>query len=56
MRTVPNAPSCGDCHNGSGSTPDDIGMVPFDALGYHEVPVSVKSCTLCHDQKSLSWA
>lgn len=50
-----NAPSCSDCHNGSGSTPDDIGMVPFDALGYHEVPASVQSCTLCHDQKSLSW-
>lgn len=50
------APSCNECHNNSGNTPEGTGMVPFTALGYHTVPNAVKSCTLCHEQKSLSWA
>lgn len=43
-----NAPSCTSCHDGSGSTPDGSGMVPFDALGYHDLPPNVLSCTKCH--------
>jgi hypothetical protein len=50
------APSCIECHNNSGNTPDGAGMVPFTSLGYHTVPNAVKSCTLCHESKSLSWA
>jgi len=50
-----NAPSCIECHNGSGSTPDGSGMLPFDALGYHQVPESVKSCNLCHESKNLQF-
>jgi hypothetical protein len=50
------APSCIECHNNSGNTPDGTGMVPFTSLGYHAVPSAVKSCTLCHEKKSLSWA
>lgn len=49
------APSCAECHDSSGSTPDGTGMLPFEALGYHEVPAAVKSCTLCHERKSLGW-
>ncbi|RJX26029.1 MAG: hypothetical protein C4531_16370 [Desulfurivibrio sp.] len=49
------APSCGECHDFSGETPDGSGMVPFDQLGYHTWPAKVKDCTLCHEQKSLSW-
>jgi hypothetical protein len=49
------APSCVECHNNLGTTPDGSGMVPFTSLGYHTVPSKVKSCTLCHEQKSLSW-
>lgn len=49
------APSCGECHSGSGSTPDGEGIVPFEALGYHEVPAAVRSCTLCHERKSEAW-
>jgi len=49
------APSCVECHNGSGSTVDGAGMVPFEALGYHAVPAAVRSCTLCHERESLSW-
>jgi hypothetical protein len=49
------APSCIECHNNSGSTPDGAGIVPFDALGYHTVPAAVRSCNLCHEQKSLGW-
>ncbi len=49
------APSCVECHNNSGSTPDGAGMLPFDALGYHKVPDAVRSCTLCHERKSASW-
>jgi hypothetical protein len=49
------APSCIECHNSSGSTPDGAGIVPFDALGYHSVPAAVRSCDLCHGQKSEGW-
>ena len=49
------APSCIECHDNSGSTPDGAGLVPFDALGYHEVPAAVKSCTLCHERRSSGW-
>ena len=31
-------------------------MLPFTKLGYHTVPSAVKSCTLCHEKKSLDWA
>jgi len=27
-------------------------MIPFAALGYHEMPAKVSSCTLCHESKS----
>lgn len=50
------APTCVQCHDNSGSTPDGAGMLPFDALGYHQVPAKVRSCNLCHDQKSQQWA
>ena len=49
------APSCIECHDNSGNTPDGSGMLPFTLLGYHTVPTAVQSCTLCHDQKSLGW-
>ncbi len=50
-----NAPSCNECHDFSGKTPDGTGMVPFTKLGYHEVPAKVESCTLCHGSENLSW-
>jgi len=50
------APSCIECHNNTGNTPDGSGMVPFTSLGYHTLPNAVKSCTLCHESKSLGWA
>ncbi len=46
------APSCVACHDGSGTTPDGKGMIPFAALGYHQMPAKVSSCTLCHESKS----
>lgn len=49
------APSCVECHNNTGHTADGIGVLPMTALGYHTLPKTVKSCTLCHEQKSLSW-
>lgn len=49
------APSCIECHDGSGSTPDGTGMVPFAQLGYQKVPDAVRSCTLCHERESLQW-
>ena len=49
------APSCTECHSGSGVTPDGAGVVPFGKLGYHSVPAAVSSCTLCHEKKSASW-
>jgi hypothetical protein len=48
------APACTECHNGSGSTPDGSGMLPFAGLGYHQVPAQVKSCTLCHSSRTSS--
>ncbi len=50
-----SAPSCTECHDFSGRTPDGTGMVPFTRLGYHKVPARVESCTLCHGSKSFSW-
>ncbi len=50
------APSCIECHDNSGATPDGAGILPFTKLGYHTVPSAVKSCTLCHEKKSLDWA
>jgi len=50
------APSCIECHNNYGNTPDGTGILPFTSLGYHTVPNAVKSCNLCHEQKSLSWS
>ena len=50
------APSCVECHNNTGHTPDGSGLVPMTALGYHTLPKAVQSCNLCHEQKSLSWA
>ncbi len=49
------APNCVECHDGSGSTPDGNGMVPFGALGYHELPEAVSSCVLCHERKNMQW-
>ena len=50
------APSCTECHNNLGTTPDGTGMVPFTKLGYHTVPAGVKACTQCHEKKTLSWS
>ncbi len=50
-----NAPSCIECHAGNGLTPDGTGMLPFEALGYHDIPAAVKACNLCHEQKSMGW-
>lgn len=49
------APSCVECHDNSGKTLDGTKMMPLSQLGYHQVPVKVLSCTLCHEQKNLSW-
>lgn len=49
------APTCSECHDFSGQTPDGSGMLPFTGLGYHQVPAKVKSCTLCHEAETLSW-
>jgi len=49
------APRCRECHDNSGHTPDGSGMLPFTRLGYHELPASVLSCTLCHEKKNMSW-
>lgn len=49
------APRCNECHDNSGDTPDGYGMLPFTELGYHQLPDSVISCTLCHEPKKLSW-
>ena len=46
------APSCAECHNNTGHTPDGTGLLPMTALGYHTLPNAVKSCTLCHEQKN----
>jgi hypothetical protein len=49
------APSCVECHSSTGLTQDGTKMLPFTALGYHELPQEVRSCTLCHSQKTLEW-
>jgi hypothetical protein len=49
------APTCTACHNLTGTTPDGTKMVPFDKLGFHTWPAKVKSCTLCHSAKTMSW-
>ena len=49
------APSCVECHDNSGATPDGTKMLPLAQLGYHQVPAKVLSCTLCHEKKSLPW-
>lgn len=49
------APSCNECHDGSGDTPDGTGIIPFGRLGYHQIPESVHSCNLCHEPKNLKW-
>jgi hypothetical protein len=49
------APTCTECHDYSGETPDGAKMVPFGELGYHTWPAKVKSCTLCHSAENLSW-
>lgn len=50
-----NAPSCNECHNGTGKTPDGAGVLPFAQLGYHTMPDKVESCTLCHSSESMNW-
>jgi hypothetical protein len=50
-----NAPACTECHDYSGETPDGSKMVPFTKLGLHTWPAKVKSCTLCHSAKTMSW-
>ena len=50
-----NAPSCNECHDSSGSTAEGYGMISFAALGYHNVPAAVKSCSLCHEPKNQNW-
>lgn len=49
------APTCTECHDYSGETPDGAKMIPFSELGYHTWPAAVKNCTLCHSQKNGSW-
>lgn len=50
-----NAPSCIECHDNTGSTQDGAGLIPFEKLGYHQVPEGVRSCTLCHEAKNMPW-
>jgi len=47
------APQCAECH-GTLTGHNDL-MLPFTALGYHELPTSAKGCTMCHSQQTLSW-
>jgi len=47
------APVCADCH-GTLKGHNDL-MIPFTALGYHELPTSAKGCVMCHSKKSLGW-
>jgi hypothetical protein len=49
------APNCTECHDFSGKTPENQGMIPFAKLGYHTWPEKVENCTLCHRPKSMSW-
>jgi len=49
------APKCAECHGTSTGTGHNNLMIPFTALGYHEMPASAKGCTMCHSKKSLAW-
>lgn len=49
-----NAPSCSECHDGSGQTADGTKMLPFTELGYHQFP-STNLCSLCHSSKNMNW-
>lgn len=49
-----SAPSCSECHDNSGQTPDNSKMIPFAALGYHQFPSS-NLCSLCHEDESMNW-
>lgn len=49
------APTCSECHSGTGKTVDGTKMVPFGKLGYQTWPAKVANCTLCHEQESMSW-
>ncbi|MBU2539042.1 MAG: hypothetical protein KKH22_11450 [Proteobacteria bacterium] len=49
------APTCTECHNLKGNTPDGSKMIPFGKLGYHTWPAKVKNCTLCHGNRGLKW-
>lgn len=51
---VSSAPSCSECHDGSGQTTDGTGIVPFGALGYQQFP-SNSMCSLCHSSESMDW-
>ncbi len=46
------APSCNECHDGSGQSNLTL---PFAELGYHNFPERVESCTLCHEQENMEW-
>ncbi|MFZ5774063.1 MAG: hypothetical protein ACOY3Z_01065 [Thermodesulfobacteriota bacterium] len=48
------APSCASCH-GTLTGHNNL-MLPFTQLGYHQLAsTTVKNCTMCHEQESLSW-
>ena len=47
------APKCAECH-GTMTGHNNL-MVPFTALGFHQLPTSAKGCTMCHSKKTLSW-
>jgi hypothetical protein len=49
-----SAPSCGECHDGSGQTADGTGMIPFGSLGYQQFP-SDNMCALCHGNEQMNW-
>jgi len=47
------APTCAECH-GTLKGHNNL-MIPFTALGYHQLPTSAKGCVMCHSKKSLGW-
>jgi len=47
------APKCAECH-GTMAGHNNL-MIPFTALGYHELPTSAKGCTMCHSKQTLTW-
>jgi hypothetical protein len=47
------APVCAECH-GTYTGHNNL-MVPFTQLGYHQLPNSAKSCTMCHSSKTAGW-